>query len=324
MEKDLVVRCLFNRKTGLPVTSRVPKENDIPIWNEENVIAAFGILNPNNLHSKIAFYNSFEGMMGQALFYTPNLKIASAPMAFRPIDQVPLNFTMGILESLLMKRMQVGNYFLRANVALEMEQDRAIRSVLSIEKSMNLASYLNRATTPIPFDIQIVDEIGAPNPLGETKINARKLRTIITNRFIRSLVGSNPELVQVWMNFVAKGVAWASVSDAPESSEALESLQADLSCQVANHIRQVSESRDLRQHQVLMLKRLPRLVDFWPTLVSQPDSADINLQICGNDNHDPLFVGITGTPICIAEIEGLGDFVFPDTWTGSSPFLANR
>lgn len=288
------------------------------IYNEENVFVGFGVHNQKTLKTQFGIYKIINGVPRLSKSYYcggPNgIKVAV------PDHAAPVNWLQGALERASTNKLQEGSYYapIKELNAISVE---SLKLSLNLKSCIQLADILKPASISIPFDVWIVDEIGAPNPVEEVDIDSNKLRQLITSRFLMNLWGHNPSLSQSWKNALIRGQLLKQYMFGQEASVQLEVIQESLRQQVIEHAQSkwCDESGKLKFPWFAGYgAKLNRIIDFYQDLVSE---GPVRLQRCASvdEVNTPLAVGVVGSPVVVGHVNLPNDWKFPFTWK-NSPF----
>lgn len=316
-----IVRTIMSKKQKTPIMIYVSNNDKNPsslIYNEENVILGFGVHNHKTLKTTYAVYRMTNGKPHLSRFYYCGG--ANGIRVSNPDHAAPVNWLQGITERALTNKLKEGSYYLSSKSAHALDSEK-LKLPLNLKSCIELADFLKPAQTSIPFDVWVVDEIGAPNPVEEFEMDSDKLRRLVTNRFLSNMWGINPSLAQSWKNAVIRGQRLKEYLFGQEASTQLEIIQDGLREQVIEHARSkwCDESGKLKfpwfsGHGA----KLNRIIDFYPDLVNQ---GMITLQRCASvhEINTPLIAGVVGSPVSIGQVDLPNNWRFPVTWK-NSPF----
>lgn len=320
------VRTIVSRRTKTPISLDVKKnENNVHsqnttslIHNEENLFVGFGVHNKKTLKTQFGVYKIINGIPRLSKFYYqggPNgIKVAY------PDHAASINWLQGTLERATTGKLKDGSYYLSLLKLNQVNVD-TLKLSLNLKSCVQLADLLTPAAISIPFDIWVIDEIGAPNPIEEFEMNSDKLRLLVTNRFLNNLWGHNPSLSQSWRNAVFRGQSLKQYMLGQEAIIQLEAIQDSLRQQVVEHAqsRWCDESGKLKfpwfaGHGA----KLNRIIDFYQDLIAE---GPVKLQRCAcvDEVNTPLAVGVVGSPVVVGQVDLSNNWKFPMTWK-TSPF----
>ena len=319
------VRTIVSRRNKTPISLDVKKDDKNAsslIHNEENIFVGFGVHNQKTLKTQFGIYKIINGIPRLSKFYyrggANGIKVAF------PDHAAPINWLQGTLERATTGKLNEGSYYLSLKNLKTISID-TLKLSLNLKSCVQLADLLTPAAVSIPFDIWVVDEIGAPNPIEEFEMNSEKLRLLVTNRFLSNLWGHNPSLSQSWRNAVVRGQQLKQYMVGHEASIQLEAIQESLREQVMEHAqsRWCDESGKLKftwfaGHGA----KLNRIIDFYQDLVAE---GPIKLQRCEcvDEVNTPLAVGVVGSPVVVGQVDLPNNWKFPLTWK-TSPFEAEE
>lgn len=323
----MVTRVLFNKRTGTPIRSVTPKNGGSSLLlNEESVLIGYGLV--SGPETRIAIYQTVDGKPRSVGFYSPK---KGGIKTLNRGHQGPLNYLQGILSNASVGTLKPGSYHLPVAPLAEPGKPHPALSVQECVKSVVAL----QPSEPVKMDILTIDEIGAPNKVSEICLKAKRLRQTISNHLLASLWGSNPGFVQLWRNALNRGVElWATHSE-PQATAATAAIQEQLHDELGKHARQHwvvpgkegEKAQWRRDFFPKLATKVGRIIDFYPTLVQQPDNGTYTLQVCENNkpNTDTvaLFVGITGDPVIVQSANVPRGWLFPKNWT-TSPFETLR
>jgi hypothetical protein len=318
---------IVSKRNKAPISLDVKKSDknvSSLIYNEENVFVGFGVHNQKTLKTQFGIYKIINGVPRLSRFYycggANGIKVSV------PDHAAPINWLQGGLERAATNKLSEGSYYLPLK-AIKENQINAdnLKLSLNLKSCVQLADFLVPAAVAIPFDIWVIDEIGAPNPIEEFEMDSEKLRRLITNRFLVNLWGHNPSLSQSWKNAVIRGQRLKQYLFGQEASIQLDAVQESLRQQVIEHAqsRWCDESGKLKfpwfaGHGA----KLNRIIDFYQDLVVD---GPVTLQRCASvdDINTPLAVGVVGSPVVVGHVDLPSNWKFPVTWK-TSPFELNQ
>lgn len=326
----ITVRTIVSRRNKTPISLDVQKnENSVRNQNvaslihaEENLFVGFGVHNKKTLKTQFGIYKIINGIPRLSKFYYHGG--ANGIKVDYPDHAASINWLQGTLERATTGKLKDGSYYLSLPKLKEINDSNYVDTLklsLNLKSCVQIADLLTPAAVSIPFDIWVIDEIGAPNPIEEFEVNSDKLRLLVTNRFLNNLWGHNPSLSQSWRNAVVRGQQLKQYMVGHEAAIQLEAIQESLRQQVVEH----AQSRWCDKNGKLKFPwfaahgaKLNRIIDFYQDLVAE---GPVKLQRCAkvDEVNTPLAVGVVGSPVVVGQVDLPNNWKFPLTWK-TSPF----
>lgn len=334
MNDNVLIRGIFNKKFGSPVPWAPPLEKSGPIiHSEESILLGFGTLNKTTQQASVALYRLIDGKPQLVGSYYPR-KDGNGFQTRLAQHQGPANWILGMMSSVSAQKRAQGHYFLPVSKGKEKEDSRIKSLTLPLaQKSCAEAAGSLQWVEPTPFDILVLDELGAPNKIREIQVKSNRLQQMAFNRLCGNLWASNPSLVQLWRHGIARGSELWQSHEETVANAAIEQIQGGLSEEFAKHAQahwvfkaEPGNNKSVWRKPFFqkLACKVGRLVDFYPELVRPQPYGSHSLQVCGSENlgennTTPVVVGVTGSPVVYKEAQLPRKWAFPTTWS-RSPF----